>query len=128
MTRDDIIRMAREAWGLEFIPESDVPKLERFANLVAINVAASEREWMQETNIKLIAEAVAAEREAFEKVFPVPEGVACPVTHRIVPVELLERCSREFQSMEGTELAYPEHGSAVQCYHELRAIIDKEST
>lgn len=64
MTRDDIIRMAREAWGLEFIPESDVPKLERFANLVAINVAASEREWMQETNIKLIAEAVAAEREA----------------------------------------------------------------
>ena len=35
MTRDDIIRMAREAWGLEFIPESDVPKLERFANLVA---------------------------------------------------------------------------------------------
>lgn len=51
-----------------------------------------------------------------------------PATHRIVPVELLERCSREFQSMEGTELAYPEHASAVQCYHELRAIIDKEST
>jgi len=64
MTRDDIIRMAREAWGLEFIPESDVPKLERFADLVAIKVAASEREWMQETNIKLIAEAVSAEREA----------------------------------------------------------------
>lgn len=123
MTRDDIIRMAREAWGLEFIPESDVPKLERFANLVAINVAASEREWMQETNIKLIAEAVAAEREACAI-----EGVACPVTYRIVPVEMLERCSREFQSMEGTELAYPEHASAVQCYHELRAIIDKEST
>ena len=68
MTRDDIIRMAREAWGLEFIPESDVPKLERFANLVAIKVAASEREWMQETNIKLIAEAVSAEREACAKV------------------------------------------------------------
>jgi len=33
--RDDIIRMAREAWGLHFIPESDVPKLERFAALVA---------------------------------------------------------------------------------------------
>ena len=64
MTRDDIIRMAREAWGLEFIPESDVPKLERFANLVAIKVAASERDWMRETNIKLIAEAVSAEREA----------------------------------------------------------------
>jgi len=68
VTRDDIIRMAREAWGLEFIPESDVPKLERFANLVAIKVAASEREWMQETNIKLIAEAVSAEREACAKV------------------------------------------------------------
>ena len=40
MTRDDIIRMAREAWGLEFIPECDVPKLERFAELVA----AAERE------------------------------------------------------------------------------------
>jgi len=54
--------------------------------------------------------------------------IALPATHRIVPVEMLERCSREFQSMEGTELAYPEHASAVQCYHELRAIIDKEST
>lgn len=53
---------------------------------------------------------------------------AIPETHRIVPVELLERCSREFQSMEGTELAYPEHAAAVQCYHELRAIIDKEPT
>lgn len=40
MNRDDIIRMAREAWSLEFIPESDVPKLERFAALVA----AAERE------------------------------------------------------------------------------------
>jgi len=64
MTRDEIISMAREAWGLEFIPESDVLKLYRFAALVAIKAAASEREWMQETNIKLIAEAVAAEREA----------------------------------------------------------------
>ena len=40
MTRDDIIRMAREAWGLHFICESDVTKLERFAALVA----AAERE------------------------------------------------------------------------------------
>jgi len=40
MTRDDIIRMAREAWKLEYIPESDVPKLERFYALVA----AHERE------------------------------------------------------------------------------------
>jgi hypothetical protein len=30
----DIIAMAREAWGLEFIPDYDVPKLERFAALV----------------------------------------------------------------------------------------------
>jgi len=51
-----------------------------------------------------------------------------PATHRIVPVEMLERCSREFQSMEGTELAYPEHASAVQCYHDLQAIIDKVPT
>jgi len=60
-----------------------------------------------------------------------PDGTklyAIPVTHRIVPVEMLERCSREFQSLEGAELAYPEHASAVQCYQELRAIIDKEST
>ena len=35
MTRDDIIRIAREAWKLEYIPESDVPKLERFYALVA---------------------------------------------------------------------------------------------
>ena len=40
MSRDDIIRMAREAWALEFIPDSDVSKLERFAALVA----AAERE------------------------------------------------------------------------------------
>lgn len=35
MNQEDIIRMAREAWGLEFIPHSDVLKLERFAALVA---------------------------------------------------------------------------------------------
>ena len=35
MTRDEVIRMAREAWTLEFIPDSDVSKLERFASLVA---------------------------------------------------------------------------------------------
>ena len=40
MTRDEVIRMAREAWTLEFIPDSDVSKLERFASLVA----AAERE------------------------------------------------------------------------------------
>lgn len=40
MNRDDVIRMAREAWTLEFIPDSDVSKLEHFASLVA----ATERE------------------------------------------------------------------------------------
>lgn len=35
MTRDDIIRMAKEAWGLEYVSEFDVPKLERFAAIVA---------------------------------------------------------------------------------------------
>ena len=35
MTRDDIINMAKEAWGLEYVSEFDVPKLERFAALVA---------------------------------------------------------------------------------------------
>lgn len=46
MTQENIIAMAREAWGLEFIPDYDVPKLERFAALVR----ADEREklvvWM----------------------------------------------------------------------------------
>jgi hypothetical protein len=37
---DDIIRMAREAWGLEFIPDYAVPKLERFYALAC----ADERE------------------------------------------------------------------------------------
>jgi hypothetical protein len=80
MTRDEIIRMAREA-GLTVgtnlsgvmlvgspaeigIAHVSIEEMERFADLVAIKAAASEREWMQETNIKLIAEAVAAEREA----------------------------------------------------------------
>lgn len=40
MTRDDILRLAREVWGLIYISESDVSKLEKFAALAA----ASERE------------------------------------------------------------------------------------
>ena len=40
MNRDDIIRMAREAFGIELIVEFDKPKLEHFAALVA----AAERE------------------------------------------------------------------------------------
>ena len=69
MTRDDIISMAREA-GCGWTRNGTEPlltgeeQIQRFADLVAIKVAASEREWMQETNIKLIAEAVSAEREA----------------------------------------------------------------
>ncbi len=84
MTREDSIRMAREA-GLTVgtnlsgvmlvgspaeigIAHVSIEEMERFTNLVAIKAAASEREWMRETNIKLIAEAVAAEREACAKV------------------------------------------------------------
>lgn len=40
MNIDDIIRMAREAFAVEFIVDNDVPRLERFASLVA----AAERE------------------------------------------------------------------------------------
>lgn len=40
MTRDDIIELAREVWGLIYISESDVSKLEKFAALAA----AAERE------------------------------------------------------------------------------------
>ncbi len=64
MTRDDIIRMAREVYGPHEFSDEAIFLLEKFANLVAIKVAASEREWMQETNVRLIAEAVSAEREA----------------------------------------------------------------
>jgi hypothetical protein len=91
MTRDDIIRMAREAgihhahdseghWDgltdhevvdrlprfrqeLEYADKRIVEILERFAALVAVHAAAKEREWMQDINKRLIAEAVAAERE-----------------------------------------------------------------
>lgn len=49
MNQDDIIRMAQEAWGLEFIPHSDVLKLERFAALVA----AHEREACAKTVEKI---------------------------------------------------------------------------
>ena len=44
MNQDDIIRMAREAWRLEFIPESDTPKLERFFQAAYAAGAAAERE------------------------------------------------------------------------------------
>ena len=43
---DDIIRMAREAWGLEFIPECDVPKLEHFASLVRADERKQVAAWM----------------------------------------------------------------------------------
>jgi len=66
MTRDDIIRMAREAGAfpeLSETPEKDIVFLRRFAALVA----AAEREHnMQMQNI-LIDAAVKAEREACAK-------------------------------------------------------------
>ena len=77
MTREEIISMAREAGLGTALCHNSIDgdriwiegadwhdEVERFAKLVAIKAAASEREWMQETNIKLIAEAVSAEREA----------------------------------------------------------------
>jgi hypothetical protein len=67
MTRDDIIRMAREAGAfpeLSETPEKDIVFLRRFAALVA----AAEREHnMQMQNI-LIDASVKAEREACAKV------------------------------------------------------------
>ena len=78
MTRDDIIRMAREAGAFQHVFDTNPPwygpmmfddaALKRFAALVAIHAAAKEREWMQDINKRLIAEAVAAEREACAKV------------------------------------------------------------
>jgi len=40
MSREDIIRSAREAFGVEIIYDNDIPRIERFAALVA----AAERE------------------------------------------------------------------------------------
>ena len=68
MTRDEIISMAREVYGPHEFSDEAIFLLEKFANLVAIKAAASDRDWMRETNIKLIAEAVSAEREACAKV------------------------------------------------------------
>lgn len=64
MTREEIISMAREVYGPHEFSDEGIFLLEKFANLVAIKATASEREWMQETNVRLIAEAVSAEREA----------------------------------------------------------------
>ncbi len=67
MTRDDIIRMAREVGLWPAVTDMFPKELERFAALVAVHAAAKEREWMQDINKRLIAEAVAAEREACAK-------------------------------------------------------------
>jgi hypothetical protein len=104
MTREDIIRMAREA-GLTVgtnisgvmlvgspaeigLAHISIEEMERFAALVAIKVAASEREWMQETNIKLIAEAVSAEREACAKLF---DGEVWAYDYREIAAEIRAR-------------------------------------
>jgi len=63
MTKEELIRMAREAWYLNGENVPSWHELERFAALVAVHTAAKEREWMQDINKRLIAEAVAAERE-----------------------------------------------------------------
>ena len=68
MTRDDIIKIALEAGLPEASIEMTPVAFERFAALVAVHAAAKEREWMQDINKRLIAEAVAAEREACAKV------------------------------------------------------------
>lgn len=60
MTKDDIINMAKEAWGLEYVSEFDVPKLERFAALVA----DAEREACAEVASGLYANARADEIES----------------------------------------------------------------
>jgi hypothetical protein len=74
MTREDIIRMAREAGLASIYSACDEPgvrcayedwdeELERFAALVA----AALRDAMWEKAMKLVAEAAAAEREACAK-------------------------------------------------------------
>jgi hypothetical protein len=87
MNRDDVIRMAREAFGIELIVESDKPKLEHFAKLVA----AHEREagslvstpydvWRD----RFAALVAAAEREACVEVCDnlIRHGNVAEVQHR----------------------------------------------
>ena len=62
MTREDIIRMAREA-GL-FVHKEVQPELERFAALVAV---AEQKNWQDQAMVD-IHEAVLEEREACAKV------------------------------------------------------------
>ena len=68
MTKDDIIRMAREA-GFEHIAKADYwhPLFERFANLVA--AAERNRTWTQNHWTEYERSIVATEREACAKVF-----------------------------------------------------------
>lgn len=61
MTRDDIIQMAKEAWGLEFVSEFDIPKLARFAALVA--AAEREARVIEQNARKAAQEQLYAERE-----------------------------------------------------------------
>ena len=77
MTRDDVIRMAREA-GLQEVVEKtdhhtivkmmDVPALERFAALVAEEVRGQTIESEKRGWLHAIDKMVAAEREACAKV------------------------------------------------------------
>jgi len=67
MTRDDIIRMAREAWSRDedFWLTHEQVFLERFAALVA---AAAKEEMLMAGNDQWLEEARKAEREACAKV------------------------------------------------------------
>ena len=73
MTKEDIIKLTQEAGlylatDVHWMPIIGLEYAEKFAALVAIHAAAKEREWMQDINKRLIAEAVAVEREACAKV------------------------------------------------------------
>jgi hypothetical protein len=59
MNREDIIHMAREAFGVETIYDNDIPRLERFAALVA----AAQRQWvgLTERETKLLDGMIAVQ-------------------------------------------------------------------
>jgi hypothetical protein len=56
MTSDDILKMAREVWQLDYFSGSEVAKLERFAALVA----EAERDSLQE-RVKVLEDAIETE-------------------------------------------------------------------
>lgn len=79
MDRETVIRLAQEAWKLEFIPEHDLPKLERFARLVdeaerdrelrVPSTAQSEVEELEKELMahKLLVQSLVEERNHYRK-------------------------------------------------------------